>query len=141
MRDRWVDKLVRPSAQIELLERLLRVIAAAGSVTGASWGIQWILRAGDPFGREGVLQLLFSFVVTVDFAVRLMGRRTERWFWVHTTLLSAIWVWRSDFKHYPAGVATFSISGGLAIVGFLLATWRHRAAQQRVAADWAAPDR
>jgi hypothetical protein len=132
---------VRPSAQIDRLERLLRVIAAACSLIGAAWGIHWMLRTADPFGMDGVTQLLFSLLITLAFAGRAMGKRTERRFWAHFAILSAIWVWRSVFKHYPLGVVAFSICVGLAIVGFLLATWKDRAAQQPVAAARAAPDR
>jgi len=113
--------------KIEGVERFLRVISVAGSLIGASWGIQWMVRAEDRFGREAGLQLLFSLLITVLFARRATGRRTDRWSWIHIAFLCAIWAWRCTFKHSPFGVAAFSVAAGLAIVGLLVATWQTRA--------------
>lgn len=126
---------------ISRVERLLRVIALVGSLIGATWGISWIVRAGHLFGKEWGLQLLFSIVITVQFARRARGFRPDRWSWLHIAFLSAIWAWRSEFKHYPLGVAAFSISAGLALVGLALASWEKRAAQRGVAGDGSAPGR
>jgi hypothetical protein len=117
---------------ISRVERILRVIALVGSVIGAAWGIQWIVRVGAPFGKEWLLQLMFSFIMTVQFGRRARGFRPERWSWVHIASLSAIWAWRCHFKQYQLGVAAFSILAGLAMVGLVLASWEKRATQHRV---------
>jgi len=126
--------------QSDPLERASRLIAVAGSLIGAAWGIQWVLRV-HPFGLESGLQLLFSLLIVVSFAVRAAGANLERRRWVSAACLSALWVWRCSFKHYPLGVVMFSILAGLATVGFLIAWRRERATQPRVAADGAAPRR
>jgi hypothetical protein len=109
------------------VERFLRVIAVVGGVIAASWGIQWAFRAEHLFGREAAMQLPFSLLITLLFARRARGGRTDRWSWLHIALLCAVWAWRCAWKHYPLGVAAFSLAAGLATVGLLVATWQTRA--------------
>lgn len=109
-------------------ERAQRVLGAAGALIAAGWGVHWLVRVQGPFGREGGLQLLFSFTMAVVFGARAAGRNLDRWRWAHTAILAALWVWRCSFKHYPLGVVTFSILAGLALIGVVIASWRLRAA-------------
>jgi len=107
-------------------ERATHLICVAGSVIGAAWGIQWIFRVGGLNG-ETLVQLLFSFLMTLTFALRAAGRNRQRFHWVNTAFLCGLWVWRSSFKHVPLGVVTFSILAGLSLVGLLLTSGRARA--------------
>jgi hypothetical protein len=125
---------------MRVLERAARAIGVTGASLAVSWGVQWGLRAGASFGREEFLQLLFSLLMTMSF-VRAARGNSRQWFWANPAFFSAIWVWRCSFKHHPLGVVTFSIAGGLALVGLLIATWRHRAAERKVDPGTLAPER
>jgi hypothetical protein len=132
---------VRTLKHSDCLELVSRVIGVTGSAIGVSWGVRWVLRFGDPFGPEGRLQLLFSFVVTVAF-LRTWDRYSSRWFWwADAAVLSALWAWRCSFKNFLAGFAVFSTAAGLAMLGLLVSFWRRPAARDRVGADRAATGR
>jgi hypothetical protein len=122
------------------LEGIKRALAVAGAAIGAAWGVQSIARARDPFGEEGRLQLTFALAVTMWFVALAANKQAARWFWANAAFLSVVWAVRSAQRDDSLGVAAFVCSAGLAIGGFIVASFQ-RAAQHRVPADGAAPPR
>ncbi len=110
------------------LERISRALAVAGCVLGASWGVQWTIRVGDPFGKEGLLQLMFSLVMAISFFNAATRNPMRRFIWANAAFLSALWALRCYWRHYPLGVPTFLTTAGLAMAGFLVNEWRRRVA-------------
>jgi hypothetical protein len=124
-----------------MMERLQRAIAAiVGLFTASSWVYGTFTDPNPSFRSIWVIlfRLVWSALILYIFLRRAVGRRMDSLAWAGFALLVVPGIWESKTR---TGSIVCAISGALILLGARIEMLQQRAAQQRVAADGAAPHR
>jgi hypothetical protein len=124
-----------------MVERLQRSLAAIVGLFMASIWVYGTFKDPNP-AFQSVWVILFRLVwcalILYCFLRRAVGRRMDPIAWAAFAFLVIPGIWESKT---PMGSIVCAISGALTLLGARLEMSQQRAAQQRVAADVAAPRR